>query len=133
MATFPETMDRLDVQDAPASLSIIESYIRYMCERTEFAMRNMTKTVTQAGVSSTEVYILLQAQAQTLAALQSTVNQLNGQVNSVSGQIASLRSDISAAQLQLASLESAINGINDSISSLDERVKALEQADNTEG
>lgn len=134
MATFPESMDRLDVQNPASSLSIVENYIRYMCERTEFAMRNMTKIVSAAGVSSAEVYVLVQAMSQTLAALQSTVNQLNGQVNSISGQVATLRSEISSVQLQIASLESSINGINESISSLDRRVTALEQAEtSTEG
>jgi hypothetical protein len=74
MAVLPESMDRLDVQDTEGSLSKVQDYIRYMGERIEFSFRNMTKTVSAAGVSSAELYILFQAQAQTLAALQSAVN-----------------------------------------------------------
>ena len=45
MAVLPESMDRLDVNDAPGSFAKIQDYIRYMGERIEFSMRNMTKTV----------------------------------------------------------------------------------------
>ena len=69
MAVLPESMDRLDVNDAPGSFAKIQDYIRYMGERIEFSMRNMTKTVSAAGVSSAEIYILYQAQSQQLAAL----------------------------------------------------------------
>ena len=37
MAVFPESMDRIDQDDPGAALSTIESYIRYMQERIEFA------------------------------------------------------------------------------------------------
>ena len=79
--TFPESMEKLDSHDMDKSLNVLENYIGYICERTDFAMRNMTKTVTSAGISTAEMYILIQAQAQTLATLQSSLNQLTGTVN----------------------------------------------------
>ena len=52
MAVFPESMNKLDVNDTTGSFNRIENYIRYMTERVEFAMRNMTRNVSDAGVSS---------------------------------------------------------------------------------
>ena len=112
MAVLPESMDRLNVQDVPKSLSIIQEYIRYMGERIEFSFRNMTKTVSSAGVSSAELYILVQAQAQQLAALNSVVS---GAV----GNITELQSNISA-------LQTAVSDLKESVAALDVRVTALE-------
>ena len=98
MAVFPENMERLDLNDARKSLSIIQDYIRYMGERIEFSMRNMTKTVSDAGVSSTELYILVQAQTQTLAALQSTVNGIAGTITSMQRDIADLTERVTALE-----------------------------------
>lgn len=98
MAVFPENMERLDLNDTRGSLSTIQDYIRYMGERIEFSMRNMTKTVSEAGVSSAEVYILVQAQAQTLAALQSTVNGMAGTITSMQRDISDLNERVTALE-----------------------------------
>lgn len=119
MAVLPESMDRLDVQDTEGSLSKVQEYIRYMGERIEFSFRNMTKTVSAAGVSSAELYILIQAQAQTLAALQSAVN-------SMAGNITTLQSSVAALQTAVSGINARLDSIDESIASLDERVTALE-------
>jgi peptidoglycan hydrolase CwlO-like protein len=119
MAVLPESMDRLDVQDTEGSLSKVQDYIRYMGERIEFSFRNMTKTVSAAGVSSAELYILIQAQAQTLAALQSTVN-------SMAGSITTLQGSVTALQTAIAEIGTRLDGIDSSIADLDARVTALE-------
>ena len=117
MAVLPESMDRLDVNDAPGSFAKIQDYIRYMGERIEFSMRNMTKTVSAAGVSSAEIYILYQAQSQQLAALTSTVNGIAG--------------NITALQRELASVTERLEAIDDALQALDERVSALEAPSTT--
>ena len=61
MIVFPESINEVNENDAPKALRVIEAYIKYMCQRTEWAMGNMTKTVSAAGVSSAETYILLTA------------------------------------------------------------------------
>lgn len=149
MAVFPENMDRLDLNDTRKSLSTIQDYIRYITERMEFAMRNMTKTVSAAGVSSAEVYLQVQEQAQALAALASTFNTLFGNVNALSGTVTSLQGSVGAHDTAIATLQKAVStlqetvttmqntvaGINGSISAiegtvsaLDTRVTALENA-----
>ena len=95
MAVFPENMDKLSADDVPGSLSIIENYIRYMGERMEFAMRNMTKTVSAAGVSSAEMYVLLMALQNTVSALTSTVQGIAGDMTSVKSDVGSMKTDIS--------------------------------------
>lgn len=105
MAVLPESMDRLDKENVEKSFSTLENYIRYMGERIEFSMRNVTRNVSEAGISSAELYLLVTELRDNLAALQSTVNGLSGSVTSIQG---------------------SITEIQGSISSLDERVKALE-------
>lgn len=97
MAVLPENMDKLDVENVPGSLSIIQEYIRYMGERIEFSFRNMTRTVSNAGISSTELYILMQAQAQQLAALSSVVSGAIGDITSLQHDVADLKADVSSA------------------------------------
>ena len=105
MSVFPENMDKLNHNDVRSSFATIENYIRYMTERTEFAMRNTTRSVSEAGVSSVEVYNLLAAIQNDLSALESTVNVLNGSVTSVSNQVSSLQSAVSALEERVAALE----------------------------
>ena len=131
MAVFPESMNKLDPEDTRGSFSTIESYIRYMGERMEFAMRNMTKTVSAAGVSSAEMYILLTALQNDLSALKSTVNGMTGNITSLSSQVGEMQSTIQEIQNSVSTLDSKVTAVENSISSLDARVTALESAGTT--
>lgn len=124
MAVFPENMDKLSADDVPGSLSIIENYIRYMGERMEFAMRNMTKTVSAAGVSSAEMYVLLMA-------LQNTVSALTSTVQGIAGDMTSVKSDVGSIKTDISSLQATVSGIQEQITSLDARVTALESKNAT--
>ena len=117
MAVFPENMDKLNADDPHGSFSIIENYIRYMTERTEFAMRNMTRTVSSSGISTAEVYILLTAIQNDLSALKSTVNGIAGSLTGVSGHVTDLKSTVQELQ--------------DAVATLEQRVAALEQTETT--
>ena len=124
MAVFPENMDKLSADDVPGSLSIIENYIRYMGERMEFAMRNMTKTVSAAGVSSAEMYVLLMA-------LQNTVSALTSTVQGIAGDMTSVKSDVGSMKTDISSIQATVSGIQEQITSLDARVTALESKNAT--
>ena len=140
MAVLPESMDKLNPEDIRGSLSILENYIRYMGERIEFAMRNTTRSVSAAGVSSAEMYVLLQAQINALSALTSTVNGQSGQLTSLGNQVATLNSSIqaleqantnmnasvSAMQTEISGLKTQIDTMQQSIAGLETRVTALE-------
>ena len=133
MAVFPESMDKLNTDDVRSSLPVMENYIRYMSERVEFAMRNMTKNVNAAGVSSVEMYILLTALQNEMATLQSTVSGLNGTVNGLGTQLSNVQSSITAMENRMSTIEDSITSmgnrmtsIENSVSALDSRVTALE-------
>ena len=116
MAVFPESMDRIDAQDPTTSLRVIEQYIGYMRERIEFSMRNMTKTVSEAGISSAEMYIIIQAQAQILANLQSAMGAAQGAIIALQGDMRDVKADIidtnsriDGIDTRLGSLETAVD------------------------
>lgn len=110
-AVLPESMDRLNVEDTKSSLSIIENYIRYMGERIDFSMRNMTKTVSAAGVSSAEIYVLITAMSNTLSALQSTVNGMSGNITSLTTNQATMQAKLVELQGRLDALEARVSAI----------------------
>ena len=111
MAVFPESMDKLDANDARGSFATIENYIRYMTERTEFSMRNMTKTVSAAGVSSTAMYILLTALQNEMSALKSSVNGMHGTITGLSRQVEELQTSLPSMEEQIASLEQRVTAL----------------------
>ena len=86
MAVLPESMEQIDPENPAESLKILDEYIRYMGERIEFGMRNMTKSVNAAGISSTELYILLVA----MDGLRGTVTGMQGSVSEVQTALTSL-------------------------------------------
>lgn len=111
MAVLPESMNRIDPQNTEESLRIIDQYIRYMSERIEFSQSQMTKTVSAAGVSSAEVYILLQALNSQVASLQSTLNQAIGRINSIDGKLVSIESWQTTVSAKLDELERRIEAL----------------------
>lgn len=133
MIVLPESMNRIDVEDSERALSTIDNYIRYMCERIEFAMRNVTKNVSDAGVSSAEMYVLLAAVQQEVAGWESKLSQAQASINGLSTEIGKLKTSIgtletnaSTLSTELSTANSSISALQTSINSLDERVKALE-------
>ena len=119
MAVFPESMNKLDVNDVPGSLGRLESYIRYMTERVEFSMRNMTRNVSDAGMSSVEVLLLLNEMANTVSVINSTVHGMTGDITALSGNVAQVQNDVST-------MGTTITGLQSQITALSERVAKLE-------
>lgn len=133
MAVLPESMDRLDPNDPAGSLSILENYIRYMGERIEFSLRNVTRDVSAAGISSAEVYVLVVAIQNDLSALRSTVAGINGTVNGLSGTVTGLTGTVTdltdkVTELarQVTDLTSKVTDLTGQVTDLESRVTALE-------
>lgn len=133
MAVFPERMDKLSANNLPDSFSKIQNYINYMGERIEFSFRNMTKTISAAGVSSAELYILVQTINQQLVALHSMVNSIAGNVTELQNSSSSVQENITEIQQNITVLQEAKESISDKIvvidsdlDSLGERITALE-------
>lgn len=118
-AVLPENMDKLNVEDVRSSLSIIENYIRYMGERIEFSMRNMTKTVSAAGVSSAEIYVLITAMSNNLSALQSTVNGMSGNIISLTNTQTSMQTTLEQVQTRLEEMQTQLDDLEGRVAALE--------------
>lgn len=118
-AVLPENMDKLNVEDVRSSLSIIENYIRYMGERIEFSMRNMTKTVSAAGVSSAEIYVLITAMSNNLSALQSTVNGMSGNITSLTNTQTSMQTTLEQVQTRLEEMQTQLDNLEGRVAALE--------------
>lgn len=105
MAVLPESMEQIDPENPVESLKILDEYIRYMGERIEFGMRNMTKSVNAAGISSTELYILLVAMDNRISAQESTVNGLRGTVTGMQGSVSEVQTALAALTERVKKLE----------------------------
>ena len=112
MAVFPESMNRLDAQNVPKSLEIVENYIRYMTERMEFSTSKMTKSVNSAGVSSVALLQLVQDVGSAVSVLQSTVSGMTGRITDLSGRMTALESRIAALEGRVKALEDKQTGGN---------------------
>lgn len=112
MAVFPESMNRLDAQNVPKSLEIVENYIRYMTERMEFSTSKMTKSVNSAGVSSVALLQLVQDVSSAVSVLQSTVSGMTGSITDLSGRMTALESWIAALEGRVKALEDKQTGGN---------------------
>ena len=106
MAVLPESMNKIDVKDTEKSLSTLENYIRYMGERIEFAMRNVTRNVSDAGVSSAEMYVLLVAVQNSVSTLSSELNTLKSTANTMQGTLNTATENITALDERVTALES---------------------------
>lgn len=118
-AVLPENMDKLNVEDTRSSLSIIENYIRYMGERIEFSMRNMTKTVSAAGISSAEIYVLITAMSNNLSALQSTVNGMSGNITSLTNTQTSMQTALEQVQAKLEEMQTQLDNLEGRVAKLE--------------
>lgn len=131
MAVLPESMDKLDAEDTAGSLSIIENYIRYMGERIEFSLRNVTRNVTAAGVSSAEMYILLTALQNDLSATKSNIQALQGAVTGLQGTTVSLQNSQTATDGRVTAAEGRLTTVETTLTSLGQTVDDLQSAVST--
>lgn len=126
MAVFPESMNKLDVNDVPGSLGRIENYIRYMTERVEFSMRNMTRNVSEAGVSSVEILLLMQEMAGDVSTLSSAVNGMTGDITALNHRVTEMQSKLTTMENKLTEADSKMTDLQNQITGLTDRVAALE-------
>ena len=139
MIVFPEGINEVPENNPSQALYMIKSYIKYMCQRVEWAMGNVSKTVSEAGVSSAEMYISLVALQNTVSALQSTVNSQGASISALLQSVATLGNDYSALDGRVTTLESTVNALTQQVNTLASNYTALEQRvtalenNNTEG
>lgn len=125
MAVFPESMSRVDPNEPREAVAIIESYIRYMQERIEFANSQTTRTVTEAGVTSTGFYQELVQLQNSVQALSSTLTAALTTLASHGQRIGALESGLEGERTTRETQDAALLA---AITALEERVAALENS-----
>lgn len=135
MIVFPESINAIPKSDPENAFRIIEDYIRYMCQRTDWAISNVGKTVSAAGVSSTETYMLLQTLQNTVSALQSTVNSQGSSISALLQSVTTLGNDyaelagrVSKTESKYTALELRMGETEKKYAALEQRVAALENS-----
>lgn len=126
MIVFPESLNELPKGNPEEALRMVEQYIKYMCQRTDWAMGNVTKNVSRAGVSSAEMYILLTALQNTVSALQSTVNSQSASISALTQTVNTLGNDQTALARRVTTTENNYTALNAKYTALEQRVAALE-------
>ena len=105
MAVFPEKMNRLNPEDTKGSLGKVESYIRYMVERVEFAMSNTTRNVSQADTSNEALAAAVNDIADAISAMQSTMSSMAGGITAANNRITEMQESITTLQERVEALE----------------------------
>lgn len=126
MIVFPESINELPKENPSEALDITENYIKYMCQRIDWAMGNVTKNVSKAGVSNAEMYILLTALQNTVSALQSTVNSQGASISALTQSVTVLRNDMNELAGRVTATENNYTALRNDYTALEQRVAALE-------
>lgn len=127
MIVFPESINAIPKSDPEDAFRIIENYIRYMCQRTDWAISNVGKTVSAAGVSSTETYMLLQTLQNTVSALQSTVNSQGSSISALLQSVTTLGNDYAELAGRVSKMESKYTALELRVGETEKKYAALEQ------
>lgn len=127
MIVFPESINAIPKSDPEDAFRIIENYIRYMCQRTDWAISNVGKTVSAAGVSSTETYMLLQTLQNTVSALQSTVNSQGSSISALLQSVTTLGNDYAELAGRVSKMESKYTALELRMGETEKKYAALEQ------
>ena len=121
MIVFPESINELPKENPSEALDITENYIKYMCQRIDWAIGNVTKNVSKAGVSNAEMYILLTALQNTVSALQSTVNSQGASISALTQSVTVLNNDQTALKNRVATLENYYTALEQRVTALDNK------------
>lgn len=127
MIVFPESINAIPKSDPEDAFRIIEDYIRYMCQRTDWAISNVGKTVSAAGVSSTETYMLLQTLQNTVSALQSTVNSQGSSISALLQSVTTLGNDYAELTGRVSKTESKYTALEKRTADTETKCTALEK------
>lgn len=111
MAVLPESMNKLDLNDVPGSLSRLENYINYMGERIEFSMTNVTRNVSDAGVSTVTVLLAITEVANNLSKVSSAVNSMAGDITSINTRINAMQGSIEKIQEDITALVARVDAL----------------------
>lgn len=114
VSVYPERMDQIDPEDVEASLRTLETYIHYICERTEFALTNTFRTTNDLGESASDLSQAVETARGEVEALGGQVtdlsNDLDGKVDKVEGKGLSTNDYTDADKAALANKVDKVSG-----------------------
>lgn len=126
MATvFPEKMNKVDFNNLKDAVKVMESYMRYMCERTEYAVNNVSKTAAKAGNIGTE-YILQ------MEKLQNDYSILSNNINLVAADLANAVERMNIIAEDVEFINTDITAIKLICEDFEKRISALEKQEQGE-
>ena len=116
MNVFPETMNKIDLNDPKTALSQLEHYIRYIVERVQFSTNGLVKTVASSMTTAEVVEQLTQLRTEVTRAV-STVNSYSARINTLESNTADLQTELDSQRTELADtiadLETLIGTVSD--------------------
>lgn len=98
MNVFPEKMNKISYDNLKVSVQQIEAYLRYMCERTEYAVNNITKVAAQSGNIGAEVIIKLNELDTIVSTIQSQTSEIKGNITNALKRIEEIEKRVSALE-----------------------------------
>ena len=125
MAVLPESLDKLDPNDAPGSLSKLENYIRYMGERMEFAMRNTTRNVSETGTTTAGALTVLIELTGAMSVMQSTMGLMQGELTATNTRLGELEE---SDRLAVEELTTSMEGVQLAVEGLTTRADDTQAA-----
>lgn len=126
MATvFPEKMNQVDLNNLKEAVKVMEAYMRYMCERTEYAVNNVSKTAAKAGNIGTE-YILQ------LEKLQNDYSILSNNINLVAADLANVVEKMNIIAEDVEFINTDITAIKRICEDFEKRISGLEKQEQGE-
>lgn len=105
MQVYPESFNQLDLSNLRKAVAQIDNYIRYMCERSDYAITTMGKS---NGTSVAEI-------TERLSRAEGTLQSISSQVSGMSVQIAELNTTVTR-------LDDTVEDLVESVTELAETV-----------
>ena len=95
---FPERLDKVNYDNLKGAVQQLEAYIRYMCERTDFAVTNVTKVAAKGGNVGADVVLAVQE-------LQNDIGVMKSQMSNLTSSQTTIFNKLSDIEKRLAALE----------------------------
>ena len=119
MATvFPEKMNKVDFNNLKDAVKVMEAYMRYMCERTEYAVNNVSKVAAKAGNIGTEYIVQLENMQNEYSVLSNNINLVTAdlanaveRMNIIADDVEFINSDLAAIKVKCEDFEKRISAL----------------------
>lgn len=134
---FPEKLDKINYDNLKSAVQQIEAYMRYMCERTDFAVTNVTKVAAKSGNIGAEMVLSLQKMETDVGVIKSQLAGMTGSITGVLNRMEETEKNTAELSQKVTQIEADIKdsfteiqtkltSIDDKLIDFEERIKKLE-------